>query len=198
MTIAPNAAPMANTDSDRLQGQVLKGWYVGCWRSKKGKLKGLFLQAGSEEYTVKLPKYLRPMLLFELVPETAIQVWAYPDADIWRAINILPLPESEVLTLPPLIDAGQRQPSPPAPVKSNVCIQVCRKGKCFKRGSRAIWQLLNDTVAHNPDLQHIEIEATGCMKACEKGPNLKVLPQGKLVNRVNETVALSVLSQYQS
>lgn len=40
-------------------GQVLKGQYASAYRSDKGKIKGLMLQAGAEQHTVKLPKYLR-------------------------------------------------------------------------------------------------------------------------------------------
>lgn len=186
------------------QGQVLKGQYLRPWRSSKGKIKGLELQAGNTLYAIKLPKYLRPMLAWEVEPQAFVQVWAYPDDDIWRAINLLPLPEAEVAAL-----QQQRSSDPPQGAENEnaakarsgedkpLCIQVCRKGKCYKQGGQHIWKILQSEVESNPDLQHISIEATGCMKACKKGPNVRVLPKGKMLNRVTPDHALTVLENCQ-
>lgn len=202
-TISDLAAPHS------FQGQVLKGCYVEPYRSTKGKLKGLQLQIGEINYTVKLPKYLRPMLVRELAPNTFIQVWAYADDDIWRAVNVLPLSEEETAALkqhwqkyPPepmvVSTAGTgstvQGESGKKPQVKKQCIQVCRKGKCYKQGSKHIWSVLQSEVENNPDLQHISIEATGCMKACKKGPNLKVQPKGRLLTGMTPEQALDVLT----
>ncbi|MBE7382013.1 MAG: (2Fe-2S) ferredoxin domain-containing protein [Leptolyngbya sp. SIO1E4] len=201
MSKAPQVLSVPEAQGVRSQGCVLKGEYVGAFRSSKGKLKGLLLRSGSEEYTIKLPKYLRPILVRELTPESFIQVWAYPDDGIWRAVNVLPLPEAEAAALRAQVressQPSQPQASKPAPKTAEVCIQVCRKGKCFKQGSKHIWQMLQAEVEANPDLQHVSIEATGCLKACKKGPNLRVLPSGKLLSHVNASNALRVLSNHQ-
>lgn len=181
---------------NRPQGSVLKGQYVGPFRSEKGKLKGLLLQSGSEQYTVKLPKYLRPILVRELEPEDFIQVWAYPDEGIWRGVNVLPLPESEAKELQP-IRVSQAEPPLRESISSpQVCLQVCRKGKCYKQGSQKIWQILQAEVEANPNLSHVSIEATGCMKACKQGPNLR-LPNSRVLHHVSADSALTVLSKYQ-
>lgn len=189
------------------QGQVLKGRYLEPYRSKKGKLKGVILQVGDTTYTITFPKYLRPMLVREIEPEAFIQVWSYPDDGLWRAINVLPMTveEAEVLL-------RQWQESPPEPLKEpdnftqtsaevpsaeKKCIQVCRKGKCYKQGSTHIWHVLQREVEANPALQHISIEATGCMNACKKGPNLKVMPRGKMLSGMTPEQALDVLAKYQ-
>ncbi|MEL6321167.1 MAG: (2Fe-2S) ferredoxin domain-containing protein [Cyanobacteria bacterium J06626_14] len=195
MTSTCEAISAAREDA-RPQGRVLKGKYVGAFRSEKGKLKGLRLQSGGEEYAIKLPKYLRPMLVRELMPETFIQVWAYPDKDVWRAINILPLSEAEILDLPREPEACTHQPTPSITPTAKTCIQVCRKGKCFKQGSREIYNALQAEVEANPGLQHIAIEAVGCMKACKQGPNLRVLPSSKVINRVSSNKALTILSEF--
>lgn len=211
----------------RPQGRVLKGQYVGAYRSDKGKLKGLILKSAAEVYIIKLPKYLRPILVRELDPEMFVQVWAYPEQDRWRAINIMPLPEAESLALrqewselPEDITSKAESralqeewrdvatandaailpeaiASPTDSPKAEVCIQVCRKGKCFKRGSKEIWRALETETAKNPDLQHVSIEAVGCMKACKQGPNIRVLPKGKVLHHVNQNKALSTLSECQ-
>lgn len=159
------------------QGQVLKGQYIEAFRSSKGKIKGLWLQSGTQKCTVRLPKYLRPMLVRELEPGAFIQVWAYPDEGTWRGIHILPLTPQEVEALP-IEDI-----SLPTVTTSSPCqrIKVCSKGSCCKRGSSDIFQTLQQEVAANPELQNIEIESTGCLKACKRGPNVK-LPSGEIVS----------------
>jgi hypothetical protein len=187
------------------QGQILKGQYIGALRSKKGKLKGMILQAGSRTYSVKLPKYLRPMLAWEIPPETFVQVWAYPEDDIWQASNILPLSAQEIADLQQQwVDPANHTPELPSlPTDAlnhanaaKVCIQVCRKGKCYKQGSMQIWNALHTEVEANPDLDHVSIEATGCMKACKQGPNLRLLPKGKMLSQMTPDRAITILTEY--
>ncbi|PSN13608.1 hypothetical protein C7271_22385 [filamentous cyanobacterium CCP5] len=194
-TYSSTAAGAADT-FQRPQGQVLQGQYVAAWRSEKGKLKGLVLASGALEYPIKLPKYLRPMLVRELLPGALIQVWAYPDGDLWRGINILPLPESAAMVVAP----QGRFPAPAgdenqvAPVR----IQVCGKGKCCRQGSQVIWQQLRAEADSNPNLHHVSVELTGCMKACKQGPNLRIAPGGRTLHGVSPTTALAMLAQQQA
>jgi len=200
------------TPTSLFPGQILKGRYVAPYRSRKGKLKGLQLQTGKMTYSVKLPKYLRPLLVRELEPNTFVQVWAYLEGNTWQGVNILPLSPEEAEEL-----QQQWQDAPPLPISVSLeaiadsaqakkvkssgpkpqCIQVCRKGKCFKQGGKHIWSVLQAEVETNPELQHISIEATGCMKACKQGPNLKVLPKGKLLTGMTPEQALDVLANCQ-
>lgn len=197
MTQTFNQTSSLHREQSHPQGRVLTGQYAGAFRSEKGKLKGLLLRSDEGEYAIKLPKYLRPILVRELVPNAFIQVWAYPEDGMWRGINVLPLPEAEQQVLQQRYEVAQvNDPVKTSSQKATVCIQVCRKGKCFKQGSQAIWRALQAEVERDPNLQHVSIEATGCMKACKQGPNLRVLPAGKLLNRANQSVALEVLSKY--
>lgn len=189
-----------------LKGQILKGKYIGALRSKKGKLKGMILQAGQVTYSVKLPKHLRPMLAWEIPPETFVQVWAYPEDGIWQASNVLPLSAQEVADLQQeWVDPANHAPEvpsvPPDPWNhakaTKVCIQVCRKGKCYKQGSMQIWNALQAEAEANPNLDHISIEATGCMKACKQGPNLRLLPKGKMLSQMTPDQAIAILAEYQ-
>lgn len=215
------------------QGQVLRGRYAAPLRSAKGKIKGLILHAAEGELAIKLPKYLRPMLVRELQPGAWVQVWADRDDDRWRGMNLIPWPETEVpqalkdalvqsatvaeknvAALPSLVrvqdgltDQGlqgllttheAKQPSSKqqsAPKKA--CLQVCRKGKCFKQGGQHILQALQSEVEANPDLQHITVEGTGCMGACKQGPNLRVMPQKKMHSRVTPDRAIELLAHCQ-
>ncbi|MGB3137867.1 MAG: (2Fe-2S) ferredoxin domain-containing protein [Nodosilinea sp.] len=183
-------AASAKHSSSTPAGQVLKGQYAGVYRSSKGKIKGMLLQAGEDKWTIKLPKYLRPMLVRELTSGEFVQVWAYPEADRWRAINVLPLPENEVETL------KQQWSTTPAakaqPKQKRLCIEVCTKGKCYKRGGRQLHSELQDAVEASPDLGHVAIKGTGCMNACKHGPNLR-LPNGRMLHQATLDKALASL-----
>ncbi|MBD1916726.1 MULTISPECIES: (2Fe-2S) ferredoxin domain-containing protein [Cyanophyceae] len=173
-------------------GQVLKGQYSGAYRSDKGKIKGLLLQAGEAKFTVKLPKYLRPMLVRELAPGDFVQVWAYPEDDRWRAINVLPLPQCEAEMLRQqwgdLVPASK----PAQTSQKRMCIEVCTKGKCYKQGARQVHSALQEAVDSDPALAHVAIKETGCMKACKQGPNLR-MPNGRMLHRVSPAEALAQL-----
>lgn len=178
---------------------VLKGQYVKPFRSQKGKLKGIFLAGGQEQFCVYLPKYLRPALVRDIVLGDWIQVQAYPEQGVFHGIDILPLPETEQNRLQRTSCSLPQPPSEqPAQPKAQLCLQVCCKGKCFKQGSRAILQTLQTAIDTDPGLKHISIQATGCMKACKQGPNLQVMPEGRQLHHASPSQALAFLSQYQS
>ena len=171
------------------QGRILKGRYSDVLRSEKGKLKGIRLQTGDQELSIKLPKYLRPMLVRELELGALIQVWAYPEGTVWYAINILPLPPNEVaaLGLSALAEGSQKR-------VPRTCIQVCRKGTCCKRGSSELWQALHWEIEVNPEFQGVELEATGCLKACKRGPNLRLSTTGEVISWARPEDAPAVLA----
>ncbi|HEY9889282.1 MAG TPA: (2Fe-2S) ferredoxin domain-containing protein [Candidatus Obscuribacterales bacterium] len=184
---------IATADLQRPPGTVLKGQFVEVWRSDKGKIKGMIVQTTTQTCTIKLPKYLRPMLVRELLPQDYVQVWAYPDEGRWRGVNVMPLPEPEVRALQGAIAAPPVTP-PPA-TATQVCVQVCRKGKCYKQGGAHILQTLQAEVATNPDLSHVTVEGVGCMKACKHGPNLKLSPSGRVISGVTAPSALALIQQ---
>lgn len=173
-------------------GQVLKGQYAGVYRSDKGKIKGLLLQAGEAKFTIKLPKYLRPMLVRELAPGDFVQVWAYAEGDRWRAINVLPLPECEVTALRQQWGDFASAAEPAQPSQKPMCIEICTKGKCYKQGARQIHNALQEAVDSHPGLGHVAVKGTGCMKACKHGPNLR-LPSGQLLHRASPDEVLARL-----
>jgi (2Fe-2S) ferredoxin len=60
---------------------------------------------------------------------------------------------------------------------------VCRKGSCNKRGSGQVWQTLETALNHYPDCP-VTLEATGCMKECKQGPNVRILPSHACYSQV--------------
>jgi len=195
---------IADADLRRPRGEVLKGQFVEVLRSEKGKLKGIVLRTADNTYDIKLPKYLRPVLVRELAPHAFVQVWAYPDENRWRGINIMPLEECEAIALRDIFRHDETSATSSLPIEKSsdktkplkkMCIQVCRKGKCFKQGGRRILETLKAEVAENPDRQHISVEGVGCMKACKKGPNLKLANSNKVISGVTPETAVSLISQ---
>lgn len=174
------------------QGQVLKGRYVGPFRSGKGKIKGLKLAAPQGDYTIKLPKYLRPMLVRGLSLGEPLQVWAYQDDDQWRAINVLPLPPAEVAALTVEVPLAERSLQPQQD-RATCVVEVCRKGKCYRQGSLAMVEALQRAANANPELR-LDIRPTGCMKACKQGPNVRLGDRKKLMHRASAEQVLAALS----
>lgn len=170
------------------QGQVLKGQYLDAVRSEKGKLIGLRLHTPLGDCRIKLPKYLRPMLVRELMPGAFVQVWAYPEPGGWYAINILPLPAAEIAAL-----GLSDRPAATASAAPTACVQVCRKGTCCRRGSGELWQALEREIAVNPALSHVSLEATGCLKACKQGPNLRLPGTGQTISWARPEDAAALL-----
>jgi len=208
MKLTPDVDRVSNAALQRPTGVVLKGQFTEVWRSEKGKIKGLRLRTETQTYTIKLPKYLRPMLVRELAPHAFVQVWACHEDDQWRGINIMPLSDCEAIALR---DAWQLQESvsvtePPAEVapavgaapgsSQKLCVKVCRKGKCFKQGGRQIMQSLEAAIAEDSNLQHIDVEGVGCLKACKKGPNIQLSHSKRVISGVTPENALALVAKH--
>lgn len=207
MKRTPDIDRISQAELQRPQGVVLKGQFTEVWRSSKGKIKGLQLRTERQTYRIKLPKYLRPMLVRELAPHAFVQVWAHQDEDIWRGINIMPLSDCEAIALRDAWDAQPEEDdpstatatmtleaSPQTPQK--LCVKVCRKGKCFKQGGRQVMQSLEAAIADDPHLQHISVEAVGCMSACKKGPNIKLSNSKKIISGVTPDNVVDLVTQH--
>lgn len=177
---------VVNDERTVSRAQVLVGRYQGILRSPKGKAKGLWLCCGDQQYAVALPKYLRPMLVRELVPGCGLQVWALREDDGWRAVDLMPLAGPLTAARPPAVqsDSPDVAPSP--------SIQICGKGQCRKQGSPALWRSLQTAIAANPDVT-VSVELVGCMKACKQGPNLRVTTTGQVHHHVTPARARTVL-----
>ncbi|MEM8546350.1 MAG: (2Fe-2S) ferredoxin domain-containing protein [Cyanobacteria bacterium P01_H01_bin.119] len=200
----PNAERIAKAQFQRPTGVVLKGQFTEVLRSPKGKVKGIQLRTATQTYAIKLPKYLRPMLVRELTPLTFVEVWAYPDEQKWRGINVAPLPDREASALqaawqaqgiaPAIASESAEKSAADSPLPS-LCVQVCRKGKCFKRGSREIMRSLEAAIAADSQLQNVSVVGVGCMKACKKGPNIKLSNSSKVIGGVTPDNILALVQQ---
>jgi NADH:ubiquinone oxidoreductase subunit E len=55
-------------------------------------------------------------------------------------------------------------------------ILVCGHSKCWKRGGRAICQLLEENIRNRGLQERVTIETTDCLKKCKYAPNLIMMP----------------------
>ncbi|MBD2257085.1 (2Fe-2S) ferredoxin domain-containing protein [Pseudanabaena sp. FACHB-2040] len=174
-----------------IRPQFLEGTYVGELKSPKGKLKGIRLQTARQEYPIKLPKYLVPILTHELESGSPMRVWVTPKKDTWIALNIIPLSPKELAAESlPIATPSLAQPSKP------YCVQVCSKSNCCKRGSSEVYRAMEDAIATNPSLSNIRLEPTGCLKECKKGPCIRLASTGKVFTQVTCENAPAILAEH--
>lgn len=173
--------------------QVLEGRFVAPLVSPKGRLKGLRLQTSEREYTVDLPKGLRPVVERELEPGCQVRVWVSAQKSQWLALNIVPLAPKQRQDLGdlPSLPAVEK---PPRTAASR--LQVCCRGSCCKRGSAAVYEAAADAIAANPALSHLKLESSGCLKECKKGPAIKLSPTQQVFTKVTSQNVAVILEEH--
>ena len=172
---------------------LLKGRYNGMKLSRKGKIKGLRLQTPTGEALIKLPKPLKKALQAQLEPGMWLEVQVYHHKDGLKASHVS-LPQAS--TANQLPDPVNSRPVPQPSIPKPLTIQVCRKGTCHKRGSKELCQQLQAALADRSDGPAVSVETTGCLKECKKGPNLRVLPDKKLYQRVQADQVTAILDKH--
>jgi NADH:ubiquinone oxidoreductase subunit E len=158
------------TDLDKRSGHFfLQGRYLGGLPSSKERLKYMRLQTEQGERHIKLPDYVRYALMQEVELGSWVRVWVRSKGDKLKAVMVIPLPpKTDVQTVAAIAEVAER-------AIATICkIQVCQKGSCCKRGAAAVLQALQGTLAEWPTEQSVQVEATGCLKDCKRGPNLKI------------------------
>ncbi|HEY9761004.1 MAG TPA: (2Fe-2S) ferredoxin domain-containing protein [Trichocoleus sp.] len=182
------------------QFRVLEGQFVRELRSSKGKLKGICLQTVDREYSIKLPKYLRPMLARELEQGGIVRVWVSPKKEDWVALNVIPLTPKGLNSLEPVsetLEASRRVHAHSTKTREpEFCVQVCRKGSCCKRGSREIYDQIETAIATNPALENVRLESTGCLKECKKGPAIRISPTKETLTHVTPQTVEAILEEH--
>lgn len=178
------------------QPQVLEGQWVGELRSDKGKLKGIRLLTSRGEMSIKLPKYLRPMLVRSLQPGSFLRVWVSPKKGTWEALNLIPLlPGMDISDWqPPSLTPAPAGADPVQPAPA--CLQICRKGSCYKHGSSEVYRAAEAAIAAEPELSHVHLEATGCLKACKQGPAVRLAGTGQVLTRMTPQKVIALLAAH--
>ena len=65
-------------------------------------------------------------------------------------------------------------PSLPCNSQAQTQIRVCDRGTCRKRGSQAVYAALTQEIRDRHLTDRIQVQTTGCLKACKHGVNVKV------------------------
>ncbi|MEW6278172.1 MAG: (2Fe-2S) ferredoxin domain-containing protein [Candidatus Eremiobacterota bacterium] len=73
------------------------------------------------------------------------------------------------------------------------CIQVCLHKNCRNRGARELRAALQRYLAEHPQQDRIRLEAVGCMDECKKGPNVRLLPSGKVYHRMSAIAGVALV-----
>ncbi|MBF2099285.1 MAG: (2Fe-2S) ferredoxin domain-containing protein [Gloeomargaritaceae cyanobacterium C42_A2020_066] len=146
-------------------GRILEGRFLEFVGKHPGvephKRHHLRVETEQGELVIKVPKYLRAGLRQDLAPGAWVRLAVYSDGDHFKATDV--------------VWTQERYPQPlPQPSRSRTCIQVCQKGTCSKRGSRLVWQAIQASLAGRPLVDQVTVEATGCLKACKAGPNVRI------------------------
>ena len=74
---------------------------------------------------------------------------------------------------PELIDQSVA-PSLPYSSLAQTQVRVCDRGTCRKRGSQAVYAALTQEICDRHLTDRIQVQTTGCLKACKHGVNVKV------------------------
>lgn len=140
------------------------------------RLKYLRVAVLEREYWIKVPKEMRHQLDRDLIPGCWVAVTGMSKLD--RQKGIVKLTAAEVrLTTKPSDGLTMVCSSPPLPVKQvKASILVCQKSSCWQRGGKTVCQALQHSLDELGLTDRVEIKTTGCLKKCQQGPNLVVMP----------------------
>ncbi len=75
-------------------------------------------------------------------------------------------------------------------------LMYCAAAGCVSCGSINVRDMLKKALAEKNLAATVEVVGTGCMGLCGEGPLVKVLPEGTLYQRVDETVARKIVEEH--
>jgi NADH-quinone oxidoreductase subunit G len=60
------------------------------------------------------------------------------------------------------------------PGAEKLCVEVCFGTNCFMKGAQSVFKAVTDTIAAEGLADRVEVKASFCFEACDKGPMLKI------------------------
>ncbi|MGC1307508.1 MAG: (2Fe-2S) ferredoxin domain-containing protein [Phormidesmis sp.] len=184
----------------------------------------LEVEVPDEKLQIKLSKALRQMMVGYLEPQDWVSVAGDCRLDprsgetVWKAREIVKLSPRQIedVLLNAIAQNAITQPdsrppqrdSPQDLVKSvkPARVLICQEASCRRRGSLAVSRAMagviaamaGDRTATSTDSPKLTIRATGCMKQCKAGPNVRLIPSGqsgKSYQGVTPQAARSLIQQ---
>lgn len=171
---------------------TVKGQVSGFFREPDGKVKYLQVAVEDREIKVKLSKDLRVIHDRNLVPGDWIQIWGESKPKRLGSEPKLKAYHVNKLSEPAGLPVTDTQSKPSC--KGKAKILVCQKSSCLKRGGKKICQELETALGDRGLQNNVEIQRTGCLKRCSKGPSLVVMPEKTFCEKMrpNEVVEMLV------
>ena len=168
----------------------LEGRFLG-FVFKDGYIKYLRLGTSEGECCIKLCKNLRAGFKLRLIPGDWLQIVGEKKLDL--KTGKLKLKAEQVIPVAPTL--METVPVKATPVKSKVCILVCQKSDCMKRGGKAICQAIDAALSDRGLEEEVTIKGTGCMKNCKAGPNL-VMPDKTRYSRIQSAQIPALMDKH--
>ena len=75
-------------------------------------------------------------------------------------------------------------------------ILVCQKSSCRKRGAENLCQAIKEGLQASSLFGEVEVQRSGCLKRCKKGPNLMIMPGGVHYDRVTPKQLPTLLQRH--
>lgn len=157
------------------------GQLVGLTIKEGTKIKYLRVAIANREYWFKPSKDVRQNFETVIVPGVWLEIFGY--SQMGKSGKLKLKAEQVKLTGTPTVEEIPDIASTPA-IKENVCILMCQKSDCWKRGGKQVYQTLEANLAEQGLREQVKIKKTGCLKQCKKGPNLVILPDKARYSRV--------------
>lgn len=158
--------PELGTQKYRPGAGAMEAVFVGFWR-KKGQVRGLHLQGRLGKCKLRVAKALRGPLEAELQTGMMVRVWVDRKRRASMVLPLLPRPTGDVAGCNPTACRASK-------------ILVCNSKSCCRRGGgERLLAAIEQAVEGRHD---VCVEKCGCLKACGKGPNIKI--GGECISRL--------------
>ena len=190
--------------------EILQGRYLKRNDDKARTFKTISLKTDDGIQTIRLPKMLRMVAQQELSPGDLIRVWVTPQAKKGKkskksmtkkgkkrsleALQLIPLSPKANVTLPtPKAKATEGKKAG----KKQMRVQICQKKNCCKRGGTKLWEAFKQVSNNSQALPTFKLEAVGCLGGCNRGPNMRFLPDNVKHYHVKPKDGDRLLQQHQ-
>jgi (2Fe-2S) ferredoxin len=183
----------------------LTGEFIRFVLGKDGKPRALELRWLGRSIVIKIAKFLRDDRYEDWRPGINVQIWG--TQKISKKTEKLKLNADRLVLLPaasssvvpfvmlPLVENPTTSRRPTSAMKPP-CIKICGKPDCMKRGGKKMCEKLEHCLESGIWDPEIQIQLTGCMGKCSKGPNLVVMPDKTRYTQVKAKEIPQVLNRH--
>lgn len=158
------------------------------------KVKYLRVAVSEREYWIKLPKELRRNLDPAIAPGCWLEISGMQKHCLKTGKLKLKAGSVSLAANPPF-PQGVAKPDNPTKV-AKATILICHKSTCRQRGGAAICQAIAETLQEQGLADRVQVKKAGCLKQCQKGPNLIILPARAKYSRVDCRQVPSLLEEH--